>query len=103
MALTWDCECLTWDCEMNFLALHFMKSLVASVNVAWVSSGNSVNSHSVETRPFMLKPLRFAILIKPRAVESFEAALGSTSSFTKRLGCFPDAVGYFAVVRIGPR
>src|SRR6266850_1329384 len=39
--------------------VQLMKVFVAMLTLAKVSSGNSVSSHSVEVRPFTLKPLRF--------------------------------------------
>src|SRR4051794_28233605 len=39
--------------------VQLMKVFAAVLTLASVSSGNSVSSHSVEVRPFTLKPLRF--------------------------------------------
>lgn len=87
----------------EFPGIHFIKSLLVAVKWDWVSSGNSVSSHSVETRPFMLKPLRLPILKKPLAIKRWKQRWAVLRPIFSALAASLTLYGILPMFEFGPR
>ena len=67
-----------------------------------VSSGNSVSSHSVATRPFMLKPLRLLTLMKPTSISVLKQRFAVLRPMWSAVAASRTLYGIFPLLEFGP-